>query len=994
MRQLMVTGLLLTLVVLLRVIPFLSPSQKPKIHRTQALNAEGMLILRQLPSVVLQSSRSGAVARDGAISARPPSTWASPTVYVVYKRNGSPSGGPESLHQLHHALLAAAIPSVMVYGLEEYRSSSSVYAPEIPWALVERGDIFVAAEGSPIHEPELTRLRRLGAHFATYYLGQITWDLPSIVRQGTPLCISAYFQHMYGCAARGVLPVPMSAEYVTQTAEAKPGGLEQPHRRLVLLDSDVANDIAAFLRAGLPRGLGLVRVEGFSRPEVAALLRQALVVVDTRLPGMERLGLEGVLSGACAVFSASAHGRAHSDLPVPEEYRVETHDFDAILHAVTRCASSFQAEARRFEPLRELHRSNFKLFVQRVSAIFRPVFSSIFCSCNPLEHQLTAASILSTLLLYPMARIVVVTPERDAFMFEIASVVELLTRNGMWSQVHVVLASGCCRDPMHLLENRREGDTSMLCFMSPGDLILDSQLMVDVASLVFFRSPRLAPVVTGSTKPSVYAEPGKVQLPACLHARVQVLERCKSLDCLLSGARRGHALHYPLFSDSGKGEKLVHLRSRRDLCDFVKARAPQLPFLSLSPTWHAVSAYLCLEDLHAPSIYAVVGGPSTIEGNERYVVTYPLMGLNNQLLGIVAAMVLAIQSGAAFVNPELPSHYVFDHAGQEGHFGPVLPFSSMFDVDKLASTLAGQLVSVEMLPLHLALSDLDAVDMECVSKSRGSCFRAMDLSPTNWPVGRRVLRLVQPGESIDWSMASDAQRRMRNEVLQALHPSPALRKTLESLESQVETICGRIRRDGKCNVGALHLRIEDDHREYCRRELHAPKQCLRVLSYDECYFTLDDAIRLIRNTSSVPDVLVVASGAPVSHGPVLGCQDETKATEYSTSRSSSRSCGSPMIITSKAELAALANVDLSSLTTLERAYLDLELSARAHVFFGNFYSSFSFMVKDLRRARKAGSSVYLSWNRGDCPRNVQSSQYCPDEVIRWLGGFRGPMCSS
>lgn len=399
--------------------------------------------------------------------------WRLPTVLVVFKASGFASGGPEALHQLHHALRLAGIPTVMVHGYHPYRTPLSHFSAEMPWDTIRRGDIVVAGEGTPLPRRVRARLARLGVRFVTYYLGQVTPDLSSVPRNGAPLCISHYFSRMYGCAHAAVLPVPMSEWFFRTT----PSGTERSRLgyQIVVIDSDTSAHVTGALQGELHTAHFVV-ASGIPRAQLTALLHAATVVVDLNLPGMERLALEGVLAGACGVFGAAGQGRSRVDLPVPSGYIVEPHDARAAVQAVRQCLDDYPNESARFDRLRHLLRRDRELFPVRAAWLFTRVATLVLDVAHQLDATLAMATMLSAWAAAPLVRVLIRVSDRESFLFEVAAVIEALKLIGLWDAVRIKVVGGgsltAVSDSTRAVAYGWEAelDTAVACFGLVGSL--------------------------------------------------------------------------------------------------------------------------------------------------------------------------------------------------------------------------------------------------------------------------------------------------------------------------------------------------------------------------------------------------------------------------------------------------------------------------------------------------------------------------------------------
>lgn len=287
------------------------------------------------------------------------------------------SGGPEALHQLTGALLAKGVDARIVY----YPSAAQV--PK-PYRVYEVAVADVADDGprSVVVVPEAA------TSLAWRYPAacKIVWWLsvdnffkwrhlnpgPSVFQPRPDLwhlCQSIYARDFL--LRQGVRPLGLLTDYVTEGVFSP--GAPAARAPVITYNPKKAPETTRRLMGG---GRDWLALDGFSKTQLAAVLRQARVYVDFGPhPGRDRIPREAALSGAVVITGRRGAAAFGADVPLPARFRLDERaaDFEAkagaLLDEVLGSEDAFVAASAEQAGYRAWIERNQRIFMAEVDSL-------------------------------------------------------------------------------------------------------------------------------------------------------------------------------------------------------------------------------------------------------------------------------------------------------------------------------------------------------------------------------------------------------------------------------------------------------------------------------------------------------------------------------------------------------------------------------------------------------------------------------------------------
>ncbi len=279
------------------------------------------------------------------------------------------TGGPEALHQLVDAAVRLGFDARIVYyppGAAPLpdRPKPALYdcyrTPVARW-VDDAPDCVVVCPETEVH-------RLVGHHLATKVLWWLSVDnftsraelvrrahkaavspLDAVYRPDLGLLHAAQSEyarvHLRG---RGVSPVMLTDYLRPEVVELAAGLAGRTRGDVVAYNPSKGLEFTRQLVRASPRGLTWVPLQGLSPAELVQVLGSAKVYVDFgNHPGRDRIPREAALAGALVVTGRAGSAGNPVDVPIDEQYKVDTGGAGAVRRALAVVSTAVAEYERR-----------------------------------------------------------------------------------------------------------------------------------------------------------------------------------------------------------------------------------------------------------------------------------------------------------------------------------------------------------------------------------------------------------------------------------------------------------------------------------------------------------------------------------------------------------------------------------------------------------------------------------------------------------------------
>jgi hypothetical protein len=183
------------------------------------------------------------------------------------------------------------------------------------------------------------------------------------------LCQSHYamdFLKRNGIENRGFLSDYLSQEHLDRPVSGK------PRENIILYNPAKGRQFTARLMRLAP-DLNFTAIRNMTREEVADIMGRAKLYIDFgNHPGKDRMPREAALQGCCVVTGRRGSANYEGDVPIPDEFKFrEGVDREAAIVAkIRQICSNYDAESKKFDPYRDIIRSQKTVFLNDLNALF------------------------------------------------------------------------------------------------------------------------------------------------------------------------------------------------------------------------------------------------------------------------------------------------------------------------------------------------------------------------------------------------------------------------------------------------------------------------------------------------------------------------------------------------------------------------------------------------------------------------------------------------
>lgn len=408
------------------------------------------------------------------------------------------TGGPEALLQLLLAFRDAGFNVQSQGRPHEAHAKTYNVVPGVDWPVfdghdhLKPGDVYIFPEVQ--YCP--SALAQRGVRTFCYELAAADYGRPS--RECGRIGHSIFTARYYSAAFAGIMPPYMSFSVSDVALAAFPpnataDAISAKKRNLVLVDRDACLDSGA-LHAALVGEFSDVEVliaRGFSREQLNAHMTEAKVVIDTCMPGVERVPIEGVLFHAVAIIGDQANGNEWLDFPLPSEFRIPQGDVGKIAEVAATVLRCHSCEDRKFDSWRAQLLNGRRALTATVDEVFTADPAFVLLACNPDEEGKALVTALSIPLTFFLASVHIIVPDVKAMRERHRDQLELLEGNGLF---HSVTISAIADQPF-LKADAAAGRCSQehLLLLAPSGRALDAEFVfytypgVVFTSLAFYR---------------------------------------------------------------------------------------------------------------------------------------------------------------------------------------------------------------------------------------------------------------------------------------------------------------------------------------------------------------------------------------------------------------------------------------------------------------------------------------------------------------------------
>mmetsp|Transcript_32341 Transcript_32341/g.91667 ORF Transcript_32341/g.91667 Transcript_32341/m.91667 type:complete len:968 (+) Transcript_32341:361-3264(+) len=272
------------------------------------------------------------------------------------------TGGPEALHQLHNSVNQLGLTGFLTME-SRFSNGNSIYFNKFsrfidalsPWEIRPQ-DVLILPEAymGPNTKGMSDVANDVGALPIIYYLGQLQASFKGDKEDKPgfrPICLTQYFAAVEGCAPKAIMNTPMGANFMEAAEKwrAKSEG-KQAKENIVLYDPDPSNflDIS---QLDLPLGTEVIKLEGFTKPEVTALYKRAKVLIDTYITGCERALFESVMFDVVPIVAYHGPARDPSSFPIPKQWMWQPWDYKQLSSIVSAALQNHQKAVSDYEPM-------------------------------------------------------------------------------------------------------------------------------------------------------------------------------------------------------------------------------------------------------------------------------------------------------------------------------------------------------------------------------------------------------------------------------------------------------------------------------------------------------------------------------------------------------------------------------------------------------------------------------------------------------------------
>lgn len=299
------------------------------------------------------------------------------TIIYILCPSKSVSGGPESLHQLVHALKTLELDARLMYRPEvvnptppEYSSYSIAIAKSFD---TRKENILIIPEvwsHLNLSVPLQTAIWWLSVANAPGKGEKTLFDFSSAKTYRTVhLAGSAYandFLNKNG--ARKICSLPSGPVNVIHSTYNN----DHQKENIVLYNAKKGKDITNQLVLTAP-DITWIPIEKLTAPEVSHLMSKSKVYIDFgHHPGKERMPREAARHDCCVIVGKKGSASFYNDVPIPEEYKhdVEPLNVAFIVQQIRDCLNNYAKRIKDFENYKKIIAKEPEVFLERIKKVF------------------------------------------------------------------------------------------------------------------------------------------------------------------------------------------------------------------------------------------------------------------------------------------------------------------------------------------------------------------------------------------------------------------------------------------------------------------------------------------------------------------------------------------------------------------------------------------------------------------------------------------------
>ena len=357
------------------------------------------------------------------------------------------TGGPAALHELHFATVRLGFDGLYHFINPSYVVDASVARTlpsfNIPHD-VQPNDLVIFPENSGV--PLYEGIRSKGGKVGIYMLGLHTpISNPNLYRTDVYWIPSSFYtRELFLAPGKQLMLSPVEDHYYKnrEAGIVAAGGDSTPFRsrktKLVFVDNDVDGSVHEIVRSIPDAQLRVL--SGIPRKEVPEVYKDAVVTIDTHLPGVERINFEGALLDCLTLVTEQLNGQDLVDFPIDPRLKLDFSSKEQMRQLIYNAVHHTEELRPFFDGMRDFTVMQRELFARHGLSLFGSRMIHFHIPLPNAESDAFIWPFISTALAnYPMSSIDMVTPAMDRLLYKYQMLIKMWDLTNSRSVARIVV---------------------------------------------------------------------------------------------------------------------------------------------------------------------------------------------------------------------------------------------------------------------------------------------------------------------------------------------------------------------------------------------------------------------------------------------------------------------------------------------------------------------------------------------------------------------------